>query len=526
MDTDWREELTEEDERVLRLCKKQPLWRFFRTYRHLLFDDTVVAALEAMHTNTGRGRPPKDARQKALAMLLQVVCHASDQEVPTLTAVDKRWQVVLGCPDQVEPLLSQGTVFNFRMSAISSGFMEVLLARTVTLARETKGFGHKRLRALIDSSPLMGAGRVEDSFNLIGRAISKLARTVAAELGIDLDAVAEQSESTLISASSVKAWLDIDWSDSSARSAALGRLVDEFDKLRSWLESNLGPDRTAVPPVSDDIDLVERLIQQDVEPDPDDPSGALRVRKGVAKDRQVSISDPDMRHGRKSTSKKFNGYKRHVLMDADIPGLIHATQLVPANATEAAPLPGLLKTVEALGAVLVEVHVDRGYITSQDLMDRRRAGLEVISKAPTLRNEGLFLKTDFQIDIPGKTITCPAAETIPIKPTKTGVATFPATTCAGCEKRTQCTTAKKKGRSIRIHPDEEFHQQLRSAAETPKGRQRARERIPVEHTLGRIGQVQGRRARYWGHKKNSFDLARSAVVSNCYVLGPILAAAA
>ncbi len=522
----WKEELTEEEERVLGLCKKQPLWRFFRTYRHLLFDDTVVASLEAMHSDTGRGRPPKDTRQKALAMLLQVVCHASDQEVPTLTVVDRRWQIVLGCPDQAEPLLSQGTVFNFRMLAISSGFMEILLARTVTLARDTKGFSHKRLRALVDSSPLMGAGRVEDTFNLIGRAISKLAATVAAELGTDLDVIAEQSEATLLSASSVKAWLDIDWSNSAERSAALGRLVQEFDKLRAWVESTLGPDRIVEPPVADDIELVQRLIQQDVEPDPDDPSGGLRVRKGVAKDRQISISDPDMRHGRKSTSKRFNGYKRHVLMDADIPGLIHATRLVPANATEAAPLPDLLAEVEASGAVLVEVHVDRGYIASPALMDRRRAGLEVISKAPTLRNDGLFLKTDFDVNIASKTITCPADKTIPIKQTKTRVNTFPAAVCAGCERRTECTTAKKKGRSIRIHPDEEFHQQLRSAAETPQGRRRARERIPVEHALGRLGQVQGRRARYWGQKKNSFDLARSAVVANCYVLAPILKAAA
>ncbi|HKF37852.1 MAG TPA: IS5/IS1182 family transposase, partial [Ktedonobacteraceae bacterium] len=43
-------------------------------------------------------------------------------------------------------------------------------------------------------------------------------------------------------------------------------------------------------------------------------------------------------------------------------------------------------------------------------------------------------------------------------------------------------------------------------------------RVAVEHTLAHVGRWQGRRARYWGVRKNLFDLRRCAVVHNLHVL--------
>lgn len=525
MSESWSVEVSPAEERVLRLCKKRPLWRFLREHRSALFNETVLAALDAMYADSPRGRPPKDADVMALAMVLQVAFDVPDHEVPTLTAVDQRWQVVLGCLGATEPLFSQGTVYNFRMRALSAGFARVLLERTVELARETKGFSPTRLRALVDSSPLLGAGRVEDTFNLIGRAISKLASVAAEESGRSLDKVVDEAGVPVVSASSVKAWLDFDWNDESARIDALQRLVGQFEALCAWLQKTLGAERMKGPPVGPQIALVEHLIEQDLEPDPDDPSGKRRrIRLGTAADRQISLSDPDMRHGRKSKSKAFNGYKRHVVVDADVPGLIHATEVVPANVKEHEPLAELLARVESRGASLEQVHVDRGYIPSDDLMRRRREGLEVLSKAPAVKNGGLFPKSAFDINLRAQTITCPAGTSVPIAANKERVTWFPASTCAACERRAECTNSPH-GRSVRLHPDEDFHQRLRAAAKTPQGRQRARERVAVEHALARVGQIQGRRARFHGLEKNRFDLDRAAIVNNCYVLAPLLDAA-
>ena len=71
---------------------------------------------------------------------------------------------------------------------------------------------------------------------------------------------------------------------------------------------------------------------QDLEPDPSG-GGRSRIRDGVAEDRRVSVEDKDMRHGRKSKSKRFNGYKRHIATDLDT-DLILACAITPANRPE------------------------------------------------------------------------------------------------------------------------------------------------------------------------------------------------
>jgi len=54
-----------------------------------------------------------------------------------------------------------------------------LIEKTVELANKTKSFGSRQLRAALDSSPLWGASKVEDTYNLLGhalKAISVIAR--------------------------------------------------------------------------------------------------------------------------------------------------------------------------------------------------------------------------------------------------------------------------------------------------------------------------------------------------------------
>ena len=98
-----------------------------------------------------------------------------------------------------------------------------------------------------------------------------------------------------------------------------------------------------------------------------------------------------------------------------------------------------------------------------------------------------------------------------------GVVKFPAATCAHCALRSRCPTSTS-GRSISIHPAEALLQELRDRQQTPQGRAKLRERVAVEHALAHVGRWQGRRARYWGVRKNVFELRRCAVVHNLHVL--------
>ncbi|HGI8215038.1 TPA: IS5/IS1182 family transposase, partial [Legionella pneumophila] len=48
------------------------------------------------------------------------------------------------------------------------------------------------------------------------------------------------------------------------------------------------------------LSLLDTVLNQNIEPDPD---GGSKIIRGVSTDRRISISDSDMRHGRKSSSR-------------------------------------------------------------------------------------------------------------------------------------------------------------------------------------------------------------------------------
>ncbi len=508
--------------RILRLCKKQKLWAFLRNYRHLLIDDETRTALRALYPST-RGPDRVCPERLLLAMLLQVAFDVPDQEVPTLTAVDRRWRMVLDLLDaeEDEAAFAQGSVFNFRERAREGGLARFMIEKTVRIARETKGFSHKRLRAIFDSSPLLGAGRVEDSFNLLGRAIGGLVKVAAAEADRSVEELAAELQVTVLTAPSVKASLDVDWRRPEARNQALNELLAQFDRLQQWLAQQFAKEELETPPLSDSLQLVERLIEQDTEPDPDSPAGAntgsRRIKAG-GKGRQISLSDPDMRHGRKSKNKVFPGYKRHVAVDADVQGLVVDVEVLAANQHEQDAAHPLLTRLALSGFEVFELHNDRGYLSAPIIHERRKQGMKVISKPPTpVRREGRFSKADFKIDVPGGQVTCPAGKAALISHGKRKTAYFRRSTCKACELREQCLP-KAGQRTVVLHEHEEFYQQMAAELATAEGRAARRERIPVEHALARVSAIQGNRARFCGKAKNQFDLERVGVVSNLYVL--------
>ncbi len=501
-------ELTDAERRIAkRLGRTGRLFAFLREQRHEIFDEAMQAELVAMYdTESPRGRPPVPPAMLAMATLLQAYEQRSDAAAVEDTVLDRRWQLVLGCLDAEEPLFGQGTLFEFRERLIAHSLDKRLLDRTVEVARRTGGFGSTALRAALDSAPLWGGGRVEDTFNLIAHAMDVVARCAAEVLGVEQSAVIEQSKVELLG-QSVKAKLDIDWSEEEQRHGALQRLLADVQRLRDWVVEQLA-DRATQPPIKDALDLLERVVKQDLEPDPD--RGGQRIRKGVAKDRRISISDGDMRHGRKSKSRVINGYKRHIAQDLDT-GIILAAEVQPANRPE----HEVVAILESDLRNLDELHIDRGYLASSVVRELHNAGTTIVAKPWTPANGGLFTKLSFAIDLDNGTVTCPAEKVAPIRRQQ---ARFSAADCDNCPLRAKCTTAAEgRGRSVNIHNDEAFHIELRARQRTSEGREQLRERVAVEHALAHVCRRQGPRARYRGQRKNLFDLRRTAAVENLHL---------
>ena len=101
----------------------------------------------------------------ALALILQAYTGASDDEVIEATLMDRRWQLVLDCLDAEDAPFSKGTLVAFRQRLIEGHMDRRLIERTIEIANQSQAFGSRAERPALDSSPLWGAGRVEDTYN-------------------------------------------------------------------------------------------------------------------------------------------------------------------------------------------------------------------------------------------------------------------------------------------------------------------------------------------------------------------------
>ncbi len=87
--------------------------------------------------------------------------------------MDRRWQLLLDCLDCERAPFGKGTLVRFRAALIASEGDLRLVERTIEMVEQKEGFSSRTLRAALDSSPLWGAARVEDTYNLLGHALRK-----------------------------------------------------------------------------------------------------------------------------------------------------------------------------------------------------------------------------------------------------------------------------------------------------------------------------------------------------------------
>jgi hypothetical protein len=499
------------EQAVMERTRRAKLFVWLRQHRHELLDDGFQGELAGMYADQPTGQPPVPPGMLALVTILQAYTGASDAEAVEAAVMDRRWQLVLDCMDAAAAPFSKATLVAFRARLVAAELDRRLVERTVGLHAQTVGApAARQVRVALDSSPLWGAGRVEDTINLLGHALRKvlgvLVRQQGWGLAQGLAVLAERAGTPELAASSLKAALDLDWDDPGTRDQALGMVLGAAERLEAWVATQPGGQD---PQVALQVATAHQIHQQDVEIAGD---GTLTLRRGVARDRRISIEDPQMRHGRKTRSVRVDGYKRHVARDLDW-GLVRAVGVTPANVPEATVADQIQADLASQHADLGELHIDRAYLTSTMVRDRD-PDLAIYCKAFPVRNGPRFAKTAFSLDFDRQLLTCPNQVTMPF--TLGGKVQFPAGVCAVCPLRERCTTSAR-GRSVQIHPDERLLAELRARQLTPQGRARLRERVGVEHSLAHIGRWQGRRARYRGTRKNLFDLRRYAVVHNLHV---------
>jgi hypothetical protein len=509
-----------------RLVRVRALFAFLRLHRHELFDDAFQERLEEVYRDTGAGAPPLPPAFLCMVVLLQGYVGASDAEAVELAVVDLRWQMVLDCLGTESPVYSQGALQAFRERMVAHDLDRVLLERTAELVRKgaaTKGDQQavsKALRVAIDSRPLAGAGRVEDTINLLAHAARSILCMVSKVTGIEPDEICRQARAPLLLAPSVKAGLDIDWSDPKQKARAVGIVEEQVSSLQRWVERHV--DEFTHETVRPYLEALVQVKEQDLETA---ENGVTRIRQGVAPDRRISIEDAEMRHGRKSKSKRFDGYKEHIARDLDSPAIV-ACAVTPANRPEEEGAAPIGCDIQHQSLSIVELHVDRAYVNSPLVDDVVAHGGKVLAKpwGSNPQKTGLFTKREFKLDLRQGTITCPAGQ---VEPFELGTTVqFDPEHCGACPHRGNCThAASGRGRSVSISLDEARQKKFRQLQETRPGRAVLRQRVSVEHALAHIAARKGDTARYTGVRRNLFDLRRAAAIQNLEGVHRLLRAA-
>ena len=238
----WRPpvELSPAEQQIVKRIRRAKLFVLLRQRRHELFSEEFQAELAELYADSPKGQPPVAPAQLALALIVQAYTGASDDEVIEATVMDRRWQLVLDCLDAEQPPFSKGTLFNFRTRLLKANLDRRLVEATVALAASSAA--GRQLRAALDSSPLWGAGRVEDTFNLMGHALRMALGVFACHQGWGLAegtaALATQAGAGVLAGSSLKAALDTDWDDPGARDDALGVVLAALESVEVLVASH------------------------------------------------------------------------------------------------------------------------------------------------------------------------------------------------------------------------------------------------------------------------------------------------
>jgi len=260
--------------------------------------------------------------------------------------------------------------------------------------------------------------------------------------------------------------------------------------------------------------LLERLIRQDVE---EKPGGGCQIKEGTEKDRLISVHDPEMRHGRKSASKTFNGHKAAVAVDMESQ-LICGVEVLAGNSGDQEKALELVHQAERVMEAKVEETVGDcaygGGPTRKAFADEQRM---LTAKVPTLQNGECFPKSAFAIDLDRMEVRCPAGQITTeyksLGQNRAGRFVFADATCQACALRSQCVRAQG-ARSITIQHEERLQQQARRHNQTEAGKKSLRQRVVVEHRLARLVRLGIRQSRYFGKIKTRFQVIMAAIVAN------------
>jgi len=481
----------------------------FRTICDAVLPDALFAELYS-----GFGRPPISPSVLMRLLLLMTRDGCGDEMAVENLLYDERWRYMCDLPlpactfhpttlHYFRLRLLFGTIDRAEIARLKAKGIRLREAPIHRIFEETKrvavklGLLDPEAAQYLDSTYILGAAAVQDTFTLLFQGL----RQVVEAHGQTVDAATQQAVLAALHRTeytSDRKKPAIDWQEAAARTALLTELVQDAATLQAVCE---GLDSPAVRAA---LAQLQRLVGQDVDVTEE---GKATIRQGVAKDRQCSVVDPEMRHGRKSSSKRFTGYKATVALEPTS-GMLTAIDTMEGSAHDGAATAAILEQTQP--AVLGGDHAYAGPEPRAAALAQGTAILTPTAAASP------YAKDQFALDEAAGTVTCPAGHTARIG--KAGAVKFPANTCRACPHQGACNP-RGTGRTLTIGAHEQLQRNLRAAARSGAWDDFLRRRCVIEHAIAKFIRWAGRRGRYLGTLKTGLQMVFGAIGCNLDRLG-------
>ncbi len=400
--------------------------------------------------------------------------------------------------------------------------------------RELKGddFLHRRVLALAmerglvhdidlqaqDSTNTDCRGAVIDTFNLIAAGIRQVIRVVARALGREPSHLAAEWEMSRYLARSIKGQAAIDWTNKAERNKLLTEEIHDADRLPARVVA-LG---VALPPAVDEaLALLQEVARQDAEELED---GTFKIKHGTKKGRVVSVTDPEARHGRKSSSKVITGFKTHVqgtITSQFVTGIL----MSDASMHDSKPSTDLIAQSAEADLKPAEVVGDGAYGTGPNIRACAELGVSILTKLSRPSSKDCLGKREFDIDLQNMSVTCPGGQTTTeftmVRDPEGGAEKVPSfkflkAACQTCPLVHRCNSETRRGkcRSIKLSAHEVELQRMKAFNATPRAKEVLRSRSAIERLISHLVRMGMRHARFFGMHMVQYQAYLTAAAYN------------
>jgi len=459
------------------------------------------------------GRPSLPPSPLSGVTLLQFHDDVSDREAVDRTMFDQRWKVALGLALDFEGF-DPSTLSYFRKRLVEHGKERYAFDRFIAVGRAA-GFIPDKVTLLTDTTPVRGAGAVHDTYTLIRKAIRQLLKQLGLAGPQKRRGLSPQAQALVAGYVDRHRKADIDWSDRQQRAAQLKQLVQDAEAALDLAADEHSDDAEVLATAW----LLAKILGDDIV---QDEQGDPQLSQGTASDRVISITDPEMRHGRKSHAQRFNGFKVVVSSELTSDMILDVADIPAADGDGQHLMSTVRRTETETSVTVAQVVGDGAYGSGQNLQDcAQHANGHIDLVTPCYRpTDPEVHKSAFDIDLQSKTATCPEGITVSGRERHDAqgrpflLFRFSRENCEVCPLFKRCVRSETRGRSVRTSPHEVYLQAQRERQGSTEFQALYRLRSRVERVIAELVFHGLRNTRYVGQAKRHLQRLWTAAVVN------------